>query len=468
MSRAGRQRNERLSAIIKACGWSYDAFASAIRAVAKESDDDLSSLHRSLVAYWISGVRPSGTTPQHMVEAVSRRLGRQVTLSDLGLGSGDDDSQPALADLDWDRDPIADLITVGRADLERRDFARTALYSLAALAVPLDNWREIAARGRRARHGGAAIGKGEIEAARHMIDTFTHADERFGGGHARHAIVAYLTADVAGYLRGSFGSDDDRRAMFSAAAELTYLVGWKAFDSAQHGVAQTYYLKALRLANEGDDGALGGFVLRAMAHQAVDLGHGQACLQLAESALEWSRKNATPGASALFTVVKARGYAAERHREPTTTTLRAAEHLLSQVDWNAEPVWIHRMGFGEPSLANQTAQALRDLGDLEEAERQFRRSTATRNGTAHRRVHALTLANLADLQYSRGQVFAACKNWSKSLDAMSGLQSARARQAVLNLRRRLGALGQRQPAFARKLDQRAAGMLGTVSRTAQA
>jgi tetratricopeptide (TPR) repeat protein len=468
MSRAGRQHNERLSAIIKACGWSYDACARAIRVVAKESGDDLPSLHRSHVAHWISGVRPSGLTPQYLVEAASRRLGRQVTLSDLGLDDSDG-GETAQADLDWERDPVADLVTVGRADLERRDFAKTALYSLAALAVPLDDWQEIAERGKRARtRYGAMVGKGEVEAVRHMTATFSQADERYGGGHARLAMVAYLTSDVAGYLRGSFTSDDDRRALFSAAAELTYLVGWKAFDSAQHGVAQRYYLNALRLANEADDGPLGGFILRAMAHQAVDQGHGQACLRLADTALEWSRKNGTPGASALFTVVKARGYAATRQAAPTVTTLRTAEQLLSRVDWNVEPIWIHRMGFGEPSLANQTAQALRDLGDLEEAERQFRRSTATRDGTAHRRIHALTLANLADVQYTRGQVPDACKNWSKSLDAMTGLQSARARQAVLNLRRRLASLGPRQPAFARQLDQRAAGLLSPTGQAEHA
>jgi len=345
--------------------------------------------------------------------------------------------------------------------LERRDLAKTALYSLAALAVPLGDWAEIAERGRRARRsGGARVGSGEVDAVRHMISTFSQADERFGGGHARLAVVAYLTTDVAGYLRSSFGSDADRRAMFSAAAELTYLVGWKAFDSGEQGIAQRYYLRALRLANEADDGAFGGFVLRAMAHQAVDLGHGQACAQLAESALEWSRKNAAPGASALFTVVKARGYAAGHEKAATNTTLQAAERLLSKVDWSIEPVWIHRMGFGEPSLANQTAQALRDLRDYPESERQFKRSTATRDGATHRRIHALTLANLADIQYIRGELAEACRSWSRSLDTMAGLKSARANQAVLNLRRRLGSLGPRQPAFARALDQRAASILG--------
>src|SRR6266540_3075960 len=56
MSRGSRGRNERLLAIIRTCGWSYDACAKAIRAVAKETGDDLSSLHRSLVAYWVAGV----------------------------------------------------------------------------------------------------------------------------------------------------------------------------------------------------------------------------------------------------------------------------------------------------------------------------------------------------------------------------------------------------------------------------
>jgi tetratricopeptide (TPR) repeat protein len=343
---------------------------------------------------------------------------------------------------------------------KRRDFAKAALYSLAALAVPLDKWNEIAARGMRAHRSGATVGAGEIDAVRQMIATFSQADERFGGGHARIAVVAYLTTDVADYLRGSFASDDQRRAMFSAAAELTYLAGWKTFDAAYHGLAQRYYLKALRLANEADDVALGGFILRAMAHQSVDLGHGKACLQLAESALAWSQKNATPGAAALFTVVKARGFAADRQKTATMTTLRSAERLLGRVDWSAEPIWIHRMGFGEPSLANQTAQALRDLGDLAEAERQFQRSTVTRDGASHRRIHALTLANLAEVQYTRGELAHACKNWSASLDAMAGLQSARASQAVLNLRRSLGALGPRLPRFAQQLDQRAAGTLG--------
>lgn len=350
--------------------------------------------------------------------------------------------------------------------MERREFAKAALYSLAALAVPLHEWQEIADRGKRARSTGAAVGAGEIDAVRHMIALFSGADERFGGGHARLAIVAYLTTDVAGYLRGSFPSDEARRAMCSAAAELTYLAGWKAFDCSLHGLSQSYYTKALRLANEADDGPLAGFILRAMAHQAVDLGHGQACLRLAESALEWSRKNASPGASALFTVVKARGFAAEREAAETTRTLQRAERLLGQVDQDSEPVWMNRMGFGEPSLANQTAQALRDLGDLAGAERQFKRSIATRDAVGHPRIHALTLTYLANVQFTRSRLTEACKNWSTALDLISGIRSARADRAVHDVRRSLATLGPRIPTAARQLDRRAASHLAIADRAA--
>ncbi|SCF48495.1 hypothetical protein GA0070216_12723 [Micromonospora matsumotoense] len=346
--------------------------------------------------------------------------------------------------------------------MERRAFGLTALYSLAALAVPLDSWQEIADRGQRAQDGGTAVGRREIDAVRDMLAVFSTADERFGGGNARLAVVQYLTSDVAGYLQGNFASDHDRRAMFSAAAELTYLAGWKAFDSSLHGVAQRYYLQSLRLANEADDRALAGFTLRAMAHQAVDLGNGPEALQLASSALEWSRGRATPAATALFTVLAARGHAATSDRVRTSAALKAAEAHLAKASPDDEPAWIQASGFTETSLASQAGQALRDLGDLPAAETQLRRSVTTRNTEAYRRIHTLTLANLADVQCARGRLREATENWNNALDSMAGVRSGRATLAVRNMRSRLSSFGPRLPPFAKRLDERAAGFLTTT------
>lgn len=460
MARAQRQRNEKLLAVIKACNWSYDACAAAVRAIARENDDDdLRSCDRSHVGHWVAGVQPSGLTPRYLTEAVSRRLGRVIQPTDLGFPT-DGSLASGLEGLDWwQHDPATDLVTVGRADLDRRGFALQALYSLAALAVPLGAWQEIADRGRRARGVGAAVGRGEVTAVREMFAMLSRADEQFGGGHARLAVVQYLTTDVAGYLRGRFATDGDRRAMFSAASQIAWLAGWKSFDSSEHGLAQRYFVQSVRLANEADDRALASFTLRAMAHQAVDLGHGQQALELADSALAWSRGRATPAATALFVTLTARGYAATGDRARTTAAIAKAESLLSSADPGSEPVWIQTTQFTEAALAHETGRALHDLGDLSESERQFRRSVAIRDKTAKRRTHALTIAYLADVQCAQGRLQDATKNWNDALDSLAGVTSGRTRGAVRNLRTRLSSFGPRLPAFAARLDQRAAAHL---------
>ena len=108
-----------------------------------------------------------------------------------------------------------------------------------------------------------------------MVSIFSRVDQRRGGGHGRAAVVQYLASDVARYLRGNFADDHARREMFSAASELAYLAGWMAFDDTEHAIAQHYFAAAIKLAAEADDPPMAGHVLRAMAHQAIDLGHAQ-------------------------------------------------------------------------------------------------------------------------------------------------------------------------------------------------
>jgi tetratricopeptide (TPR) repeat protein len=445
-------RNLRLAGLIDRTGLSYDAIARDLRAVARENGQDMSACGRSHVAHWVAGTHPSRATPLLLAEVLSRRLGRVVTLDDIGLGR--EEPEPYAGLINWAGSSLTDLLGVGRADVQRRDFATRVLYSLGALAVPADRWREIAGRGRAASGGGATIGRADVAAVREMLDLFSRADERLGGGHARLAVVEYLTTDVAGYLTGRFTSTAVRRDMFTGAAELAFTAGWKTFDTAAHGLAERYYLTSLRLAAEADNPALGAYVLRALAHQAADLGHGQQCVDLSDAALQLSRSSATPAALALFTVLRARGLALTGAATQAIAALRGAEHLLGKADQDSEPSWLRNIGFGEAVLASQTGQTLRDLGDHAGAERAFRSSVQLRDGTAYRRVHALTLANLAETQARLGRVDLAAATWHTSLDHMTGIRSHRAHQAVDTMRRWLRALGPRLPAEARLLADR--------------
>ncbi len=132
----------------------------------------------------------------------------------------------------------------------------------------------MAARGiARATASARCVGGGDLETVREMASIFSRIDQRRGGGHARTALVQYLTSDVATYLQGRYIDERVRKDMFSAASELADLSGWMAFDNAEHSIAQHYFSVTVKLAAEADDPPMAGHVLRAMAHQAVDLGH---------------------------------------------------------------------------------------------------------------------------------------------------------------------------------------------------
>ncbi|MGH2603526.1 MAG: Tat pathway signal protein, partial [Dehalococcoidia bacterium] len=305
----GRAGNVRLREVIEAAGSSYDSIARSVRQVATEAGDASLRTNRSAVAHWIAGTKPEPTTARYLAEALSRRLGRVVTVDELGLAG------PDLFLPDWNLDALTSLADLGRADVsvERRHLLEAAAYSVAALTVPGPSWWErMSARPRqRAAAGVRAVGKGDLAAVREMAAMFSRVDQRHGGGHARTALAQYLTSDVARYLRGSYADDQVRRGMFSAASELAYLAGWMSSDNSEHTAAQHYFTIAVKLAAEADDPPLAGHILRAMAHQATDLGHRKQGLDLAAASMEGRRYElACPRERALLGVVNAKALGA--------------------------------------------------------------------------------------------------------------------------------------------------------------
>src|SRR6266498_2407940 len=276
-----RKGNSRLAAVIAEAGLSHAQVARVVVRVAVEAGaHELSGVGRSHVSHWVAGSRPSGRAPVLLCEALSRCLGRVVTLDEIGLA---DEATASRAALDWRADTLIVLADLGRVDVDadRRRLLGAAAYSVAALALPGEQWWAQMADLSRARGtaAGPRVGRGDVAAVRDMTSMFSRIDQRHGGGHARAAVVRYLTSDVAGYLRGRFPVDAVRRDMFTAASELAYLSGWMAFDNAEHAAAQEFFTVAVKLAAEADDPPMAGHVLRAMAHQAMDLGHRRQALE---------------------------------------------------------------------------------------------------------------------------------------------------------------------------------------------
>jgi tetratricopeptide (TPR) repeat protein len=108
-------------------------------------------------------------------------------------------------------------------------------------------------------------------------------DHQFGGGLVRPAVVDYLNTQVTPLLAGTY-TDEIGKQLLVAAAGMTELAGWEAYDLGRQGLAQAHYGQALRLAKAADDPLTAAMVLAQLAQQAYDLHQPKAAIRLARGA----------------------------------------------------------------------------------------------------------------------------------------------------------------------------------------
>jgi transcriptional regulator with XRE-family HTH domain len=131
---------------------------------------------------------------------------------------------------------------------------------------------------------GVRVGVSDVERFRATVELFRQLDDRFGGGHARDALIQYLKSDGGRLLRGRY-PEAVGKALFSAVADATMLAAWMSYDSAPRSpLAQRYFIQALGLAQAGGDRLLGASILDAMSHQATYTGRFREAANLARAA----------------------------------------------------------------------------------------------------------------------------------------------------------------------------------------
>jgi hypothetical protein len=227
----------------------------------------------------------------------------------------------------------------------------------------------------------------------------------------------------------------------------------------EHSAAQRYFAVSTKLAAEANDEPLTGHVLRAMAHQAIDLGHYSEGLELAEASVSGTRyQGACPRERALLKVVHAKALsAAGRATESAKALLEAERDLAAVSDSDHEPARV--FFFSEASLAHETACALRDAGNLTGAADQFQLSVHKRKATVFTRTHAITLGYLGTVQARSGEIEKACATWISALDAMGGVKSGRTRNVAREIRATVAPYVGRHVAGVDEVNERAADYL---------
>ncbi|MGW3623790.1 transcriptional regulator [Streptomyces sp. NPDC000880] len=431
-----RQPNERLQALIQEAGCSNAGLARRVNMVGAERGLDL-RYDKTSVARWLRGQQPRGRAPGIIAEALGRKLGRTVTIDEIGMANGKNlatgvglQFSPTVVGA------IEQVCELWRSDVGRRDFLSGSAVAASALVEPSRDWLITGADTQVARTAGARVGASDVEAVRAMTTALTELDHRFGSGHVRPVLVHYLNSVVSGLLSGSY-RESVGRELFAAVARLTELAGYMAVDTGQPGLAQRYYIQALRLAQAAGDRGYGGYVLAAsMSHLAAQLGNPREIAQLARAAQEGARGQVTPRAEAMFLAAEARGHALLGDARTCHEVAGKALAALERADPSAgdDPVWIAH--FDHAYLADELAHCYRDLGQAEAAAHHASQALDGHPDSRARR-RAIGLVLLATAQVQQREVEQACHTGTRAVELLGRLRSSRGAEYLEDLQQRL-------------------------------
>ncbi|MFB7501595.1 hypothetical protein ACFC09_44300 [Streptomyces sp. NPDC056161] len=278
---------------------------------------------------------------------------------------------------------------------------------------------------------GPRVGLADVQMIKSTSDMFAQLDDRFGGDHARHSVIQYLSREVAPLLAGQY-TEPVGRALFSTAAEATLLAGWMSYDACHHGLAQRYFLQALRLAQDANNRRLAGSILSAMSHQATFLGHFTHGATLARGALMGISGVATPTLRAQFHAMEARTLARTGDVRACELALAASAKALESVNSDDEPEWITY--FDQAELAAESAHCFRDVKSASQA---VAHAENAMSGSHVRSDFFVTMV-LADAHLHAGEPDEACRVALDALDLGEQLKSARCVAYLGEFRQHLG------------------------------
>lgn len=453
-----RTPNRQLAALIAEAGFSNAGLARRVDQLGLEHGLDL-RYDKTSVTRWLRGQQPRGTTPALIAEVFTRRLGRRLSAQDLGL----DACAPVYAGLEFAASPdeAVDIVSgLWRKDSGSHAELQKIAFTPAGLVVPSRDWligradervsradpaspARVPVQGRPGvprqrtqteRGPGQKVSGGDIAALRSVGELFRALDQAYGGGHARQALVRYLEHEAEPMLRGVYGEQTGRR-LFAAAADLTRLAGWTSYDIAAHGLAQRYFVQALRLSQAAGDRAYGSYVLVTMSRQAVYLGHGREAVQLARVAQQGVGTAAPPMVQALLHSVEARGHAVLGEVRACSAALVRAERALETARPGDDvPHWARF--FDEAQLADELGHCHRDLQQYRTAAQHAERSLQLR-APAFARSRLFCRVVLATARLGLGELDQACALGAEAAQQASEMRSTRALEYVRDFERRL-------------------------------
>ncbi|MFF4651553.1 hypothetical protein [Streptomyces sp. NPDC001380] len=425
-----REPNTRLADLFALTGWSKGELARMVNRRGAALGQQQLSTDTSRVRRWIEqGEIPRDPVPRVLAALFTERLGRVVTIDDLGL-ERHRRSRPGASDngMPWRPEQTAAVLTEFTGMdlmLNRRGLmgAGAALATGSVITDSLHGWLtgEPAApavprpAGRRGSVLPAAessldlyeagpVGTDEVEALERSVEVFRAWDASRGGGLQRKAVIGQLN-EVGGMLTFRHPTELEKR-LWIVAANLAVLAGWMSHDVGLEPTAQRYFVIAVHAAREAGDKPRAGEALSRAARQMVHLGRADDALDLMRLARSGSGEQTLPRTRAMLQTIEAWAQASLGRSQATRRVLGEAEELFTADRGEPGPSWMQL--FTEAELHGMEALVYRTLAEHDPkaaplAQRHARMALDLRAKEGMERSTAFDRISLASAYWIAGQ-----------------------------------------------------------------
>ena len=283
--------------------------------------------------------------------------------SDMSGESADDPEHDPVLVAPWNHRGTVEAVVVlsGGDRVKRRVFLSLAG---SALTAPAHQWLVHEPEPVVAGLAGGRVSAGVVDRLPAMIAELRAMDDVAGGGDVLSLAQCHF-GWVAGLLDRSSYGDATGRKLHVALAELGQFIGWVCYDTAQHGLAQRYYIAGLRAAHTADDRLLGAHILGSMAYQAAHQGQPGEAVTIIDTAVAGTRGQQTPRLLAELYIRKAHGFAVLNDTSACTAAISQARTHVEQAGNDDGPPYLYWVRPAE--ITASAGECLLRLGQADQA-----------------------------------------------------------------------------------------------------
>jgi hypothetical protein len=294
-----------------------------------------------------------------------------------------------------------------------------------------------------ARTHGRRIGKATPALFEKSLALLRRQDDQLGSGQVHASARAQLRL-ITTTLKDAFYTDETGRRLYASAAEAARICAWTAYDSGRHGLAEEYYLAAMRAAASSGDPVVTANTLAFWAIIRYSTGDPRGACDLVTDALGRTGQIGSPRMTAMLQARLARAHAHAGDQRACAHAQVAAFNAYDRARERSpeeDPDCVYWVNLGE--LRMLAGSCALNLDRPKEALAQFTAAPAgPQAADAYRedefpRGAAIYLAREADARISLDDLDGAVETAHRAVEHMGGVSSARGTSTLDDLRSKL-------------------------------